>query len=300
MVGLDCLHRLGTGLDDVRVNGTLAQELDTVQLPGLLLEDTDKLCANDLPLLLRIGDPSQLVQKTVHGVHVDQVGIHLMAENIYHLLRLALAQETVIDMDTGELLANGFDEQGGHHGGVHAAREGQEDLFVPHLLPDELHLVSNEVVHVPVGLSTAQSKDKVGEGLLPLGRVGRPGLVPFVIGQEHGNIVIVDVLGNVNLNAVYHSVRTTVENNALHIGESLELFQGNVVGMDLAVNAKSTDLSGQTGIFLAAQVQYKDHVLLHCSTSHVQFCLSYHIKPVLRNRTSGKVFFCFRTVQASL
>ena len=47
-------------------------------------------------------------------------------------------------MDAHQLLADGLDQQGGHHGGVHAAAEGQQDLFVSHLGPDLFHLVRNK------------------------------------------------------------------------------------------------------------------------------------------------------------
>ena len=44
---------------------------------------------------------------------------------------------------------------------------------------------------------------------------------------------------------VHHTVGAAVEDDALHVGERVELLQGNVVGMDLAVHAKRPDLSGQ-------------------------------------------------------
>ena len=47
-------------------------------------------------------------------------------------------------MDAGQLLADGTDEQGGHHGGVHAARKSQQYLFIAHLCPDFLYLLFDE------------------------------------------------------------------------------------------------------------------------------------------------------------
>ena len=125
MVALDRLDGLGAGLDNVGVNGALGQEVDTFQLSGLLLEHADELGTDDLAFALRIGHAGQLVQETVHGVHIDEVGVHLIPEYLDNLLRLALAQQAVVHMDAGELLADSLDQQGGHHGGVHAAAKGQ-------------------------------------------------------------------------------------------------------------------------------------------------------------------------------
>lgn len=95
------LDGLGAALDDVGVNGALAQKLNAVQLPGLLLKDTDELRADDLPLPLRLGHAGQLVQEAVYPVHIDQVGVHLAPEDLDHLLRLPFAEQAVVDVDAG-------------------------------------------------------------------------------------------------------------------------------------------------------------------------------------------------------
>ena len=137
------------------------QEFDAVQLAGLFLEDADELRADDLALLLRVGDARQLVQEAVDGVHIDQIGVHLVPEDLDDLLRLALAQQTVVDMDAGQLLADGLDEQRRHDGGVHAAGQRQQDLLVPHLRADQFDLVGDEVLHIPVGLGMANAEDEI-------------------------------------------------------------------------------------------------------------------------------------------
>ena len=73
-----------------------ARELHALQLLGLLFEDLDELIADDLPLCLRIGHALELGEEPVHGVHVDQVGVHLILEHLHHLLGLALAQQAVV------------------------------------------------------------------------------------------------------------------------------------------------------------------------------------------------------------
>ena len=174
-------------------------------------------------------------------------------------------------MDAGQLLADGLDEQRRHHRGVHAAGEGQQDLLVPHLPADELHLIGDEVLHIPVGLSAADPKDEVGKSGLPLLRIGGPGGVSPVIGQQDRNRGIVDLFGDVDLHAVHHAVGAAVENDALHVGERGQLLRRDVMGMDLTVHAKGTDLPGQSRVLLTAQIQNDDHVLLHRSPSYVRF-----------------------------
>ncbi len=48
------------GLDDVGVDGALGQKVDAADLLGLFLKDADELLADDLALLLRLGDARQL------------------------------------------------------------------------------------------------------------------------------------------------------------------------------------------------------------------------------------------------
>ena len=61
MVALDGLDGLSARLNDVGIDGALGQEVNALQLPGLLLENADKLRADDLALTLRVADAGQLV-----------------------------------------------------------------------------------------------------------------------------------------------------------------------------------------------------------------------------------------------
>ena len=93
----------------------MTQELDSVQLSGLFLKHPDELRSDDLPLLLRIADSGQLVQKAVHCIYVNQICPQLMAEHLNHLFRFALPQKAMVDVNTGELASHRPDEQHRHH-----------------------------------------------------------------------------------------------------------------------------------------------------------------------------------------
>ena len=167
------LHQDGAAdaaaLDHVRVRGALAQEvgLDLARLP---LEDLDEPAADDLPLLLGIGDARQSAQELVGGVHPDHVQLEGREVGL-HLLHLVLAHEAVVHEDAGQLGADGLVQQQGRHAGVHTAAEAQHHGALPHLVPDGLHLLVDEVPGVPVQ-DHAAALDEVQQEGRALGAVG--------------------------------------------------------------------------------------------------------------------------------
>ena len=141
VVGLDAV-----GFQNVGVNGALSQEGDALQLLSFLSENVDELLADDLALLLRVGNAGQLVQKAIHSVHIDEVGVHLVLEHLDDLLGLALAEQTVVHVNADELLADGFDEQSGDYGAVHTAGEGQQDFLITDLLTQFCELLVDKAL----------------------------------------------------------------------------------------------------------------------------------------------------------
>ena len=90
MVGFHTFGSFCAGLDDIRVNGALAQEIDPLQLSCLFLKHTDEFSADDLTLFLRICNAVQLSKEPLCRVHIDQICVQLVAEYLYHALRLVL------------------------------------------------------------------------------------------------------------------------------------------------------------------------------------------------------------------
>ena len=87
----------------------------------------------DLAFCLGLGYAGEQIEESVGGVHVNEVRVKLVAEHIDDLLGFALAHETVVHMHADELLADGLDQKGGHHGGVDAAGKGEQNLLVADL-----------------------------------------------------------------------------------------------------------------------------------------------------------------------
>ena len=70
----------------------------------------------------------KLVQKAVCGIDIYKICIHLIAEHADNLFRFALAEQTVVDVNAGELLADRFYEQCGDDGGIHPAGKREQHL----------------------------------------------------------------------------------------------------------------------------------------------------------------------------
>ena len=68
VVRLDRLHGLGAAFDDVRIDGSLSQQFDALELARLFLKHADEFRADDLALLLRIADAGEFIEEAIHRV----------------------------------------------------------------------------------------------------------------------------------------------------------------------------------------------------------------------------------------
>ncbi|KAF5028419.1 hypothetical protein DSECCO2_659210 [anaerobic digester metagenome] len=94
---------------NIGIDGALCQVRDAIKFSGFFFKYLDKLCTDNLSLLLGIADSSQFIKEAVNGINIDEVCIHLIFENSDYLFRFTLSQEAMIDMDTYKLFADGFD-----------------------------------------------------------------------------------------------------------------------------------------------------------------------------------------------
>jgi hypothetical protein len=135
-------------------------------VPGGALEGADELAADDLPLGLRVGHPGQRAEELgggVHHVQPDPGGGH---EVLLDLLRLALAQQPVIDEDAGQPVPDGpLDERRGDRG-VDPAGQPADRAAAADLLPDPVGLLLDDVQHRP-GRPAAGRLEEPAEDLVP-------------------------------------------------------------------------------------------------------------------------------------
>ena len=130
--------------ENIGPDGALRQKLHAVHLARFFRENFNELSADNLALLFGVGHAGQLVQEAIRSVHINQVRVHLVAENLDHLFRFALAQQAVVDMHAEQLLADRLDQQRGHDGRIHAAGQRQQHFLVAHLRANVFNLLLNE------------------------------------------------------------------------------------------------------------------------------------------------------------
>ncbi len=164
VVGLDDVGLAGLagrGFDDVRVDGALGQPLGVLELLGLVVEHVHEDAADGLALGFRLVDTRESGEEALFRVDLDDVQAEVIAEHVHHLLAFVQAQQTVVNEDAGQAIADGAVHQHGDHGGVHAAGEAQDHLVVTHLLADAGNGVVDDGGRGPEALAAADVLDEV-------------------------------------------------------------------------------------------------------------------------------------------
>ena len=146
-------------------------------LGGGRLEHPDELPADDLALLLRVGDVGQRGQEPVggvHGVQIDPGGRH---EVPLDLLPLPGPQQPVIDEHAGQTVADGpLHERGGHRG-VHPAGQPADRPAVADLGPHRVDRVVDDRRRGPAVRDPGDLLQEPAQHLLPVRRVPDLGVV---------------------------------------------------------------------------------------------------------------------------
>ena len=151
MVALDVGGVLVARLDDVGVQRALDEELQRVVGAGPgpevardLLEDPDEQLADALALDLGVDHAGERLEEPIRRLHVDELDVELAAEGVLDLLALAFAHEPGVDVDAGQLVADGLVHEGGGHRGVDPARQRAEHPVGAHLGADARDLVLDD------------------------------------------------------------------------------------------------------------------------------------------------------------
>src|SRR4051812_40870667 len=94
------------GLDHVGIQRALREESRILDPICLGLKDVDEFLADDLPLLLRIGNTRERVEKTIGCVDDVQIDLEVMLERAIYELALVAAKQSVIDENALKLLTD--------------------------------------------------------------------------------------------------------------------------------------------------------------------------------------------------
>ena len=140
MVRLDA----GFALENVGPDGSLCQELHAVELSGFVSEYVDELLADDVSLLFGIRNACEFVKETVYRVDIDEVRVHLVAENSDDLLGLAFAKKAVVYVNGNQLFADCLDQKRCYYRGINTSGQCQQYLVIADLRAELFNLLLNE------------------------------------------------------------------------------------------------------------------------------------------------------------
>src|SRR5439155_2986989 len=94
-------------LDDVWIERALGKPWDVPELLGLVLEHGDELGPDPLALDLRVRHTADRVEESGGCVDMDEVHLECVAERVDDRVGLSFSQQTVIDEDARQLVADG-------------------------------------------------------------------------------------------------------------------------------------------------------------------------------------------------
>ena len=109
------------GLDHVRVERPLDEELDVAHGARFVFKHSNELFPDDFPLLLGVNHAAEPGEAAVRAVHRAHSELHPVLERPGDLLEFVLTKEPVVNEDAGQAVADRAAHQRGRHGGVHAA-----------------------------------------------------------------------------------------------------------------------------------------------------------------------------------
>ena len=176
MVGFDDPGRTtgGQRLDDVGIQ----RPLDQVGCPGDLgtcdaAKDVNKGMADALPLFFRILDTVEPIKEVFGVVDNDEASPHVLSERPLYVFAFMFSEESVVDENACDLIANGPVHQGRGHRRIHAAREPANNGGVPDRLPDRLDRFVDEGARCPGRTASADSQEEVRDDLFAANGVRR-------------------------------------------------------------------------------------------------------------------------------
>jgi len=127
----------------------LGEEVGVWNIFGGFFEDFDEAVADAFAFFLWVVDAGEVVEELLRSVNDAEVDVEVVFEGVFDEVAFFFAEEAVVDEDAGELVADGFVEEGGDDGGIDPAGEATDDAFVADGFFDFLGGFVGEVGHFP-------------------------------------------------------------------------------------------------------------------------------------------------------
>ena len=122
--------------DDIRIQRSLHQKIDRTDAVRFVFEDADEFIADEFAFLLRIGDAGQHVQETLGCIDAAHVQMQIVAKHRQYFFVLVLSQQSGIDEDADQAIADGTRHQSRRDRRIHAAADGAEGAAIADLLSE--------------------------------------------------------------------------------------------------------------------------------------------------------------------
>ena len=155
-------------LDHVGIKRALCKERCAADFVGLLIEHIDKELADNLALLLRIGDSGQFLQEHRAGIHMNKRDMIMLAEKGHDLLALAFAHHACIDENACQLIANRFVNQYSSDSAIHAAGQTADHFSCADLCANLRDLSLTKRLHAPIRAKATDFMHEVGKKLFAI------------------------------------------------------------------------------------------------------------------------------------
>ena len=130
-----------------------------------MLKDFDELVADDFAFLLRVNHPPQEGEKTFGGFDVFELHVEIFSKDALHDFFFAGPEQSVIDEDAGQLIANGLVQQGRDDRGINTAAKAKHHFVIADLSADTFTGVRDEGAHRPIHGTTADVIDEILQDL---------------------------------------------------------------------------------------------------------------------------------------
>ena len=108
----------------------------------------------------------------------------------------------MVNVYAGQLIADGLNQQSSNNRAVNAAGQGQQHLLITDLMTDQIHLIGDEVFHIPVSFSLAGVKHKTADGLFTAFGACGECLAALVVQRPDGETAFINGLRHIDFYAV--------------------------------------------------------------------------------------------------